>query len=446
MAQRRRWTVALGIATAAFLTACSTAGNQPQASQQPSGTSSGSSEKVTITWATTNSGSTLPAEQKIADAFTAANPNITVKVDAINFSDYDTKLNTSLRSGQGPDVFRINHPNVQAWTNAGYLADLTQPIADNQIDTAKFVPGLLDIGKVNGKQYSLPIDTDARAFWYNPKLLEKAGLVDADGKAKPPSTWDELVDAVAKFKGSGTFGYVYRTDSDYAMAYEAVGSYIKTAGGQILSTDAQPQAVASTDENTIAAVTLLQKIAATGAVPPGESNMSEQTSNTLFANGKVAMMTGGPWVRDAILKAKPKLQYGTDYALAPIPTPEAGGTSASASGGWQIGVNAKSKNAAAAAKFLAFFEQPDNLISLASSNSFPPVLDGMNGEPFASDPFYDAFKQLLPNSGLPITPVPQMAQVSAAFESAARAAVNEGKDVRAQLAAFDKKVNEQVLQ
>lgn len=436
MGRHGRWAATLTVATATCLAmaACSTAGNQPETSQ------SGSGEKVAITWATTNSESALTAEQKIVDAFMSANPDITIKVDAINFADYDTKLNTSLRSGQGPDVFRVNHPNVQAWKNAGYLADLTEPITTNGVDTGKFIPGLLQIGQVDGKQYALPIDTDARAFWYNPKLLKKAGI------AAPPATWDELVTDVAKLKDSGTYGYVYRTDSDYAMAYEAVGPFLKTAGGHILSTDTPAKAVASTDENTIAAVTLLQRIAATGAVPPGESNMSEATTNKLFASGQVAMMTGGPWVRDAIMKDNPDLKFGTDYALAVIPTPQAGGDSASTAGGWQIGLNSKSKNAAAAAKFLAFFEQPENLTTLASSNSFPPLVDGMNNEPFASDPFYDAFEKLLPNSGLPITPVAQMAQVSAAFEVAARAAVNQGKDVKTELAAFDQKANEQILQ
>jgi multiple sugar transport system substrate-binding protein len=445
MGQSRRWkvTVAVALMTALGASACSTAGNQqqPQTSQ-----SSGAAQQTTITWGTTGNDSLLAAERKIIDAFQAANPNITAKLQATNFADFDTKMTTALRSGQGPDVFRVNHPNVQAWTNAGYLADLTQPMSDNGVDTAKFIPGLLDIGKVNGKQYTLPIDTDCRAFWYNPKLLVKAGIVDGSGKAKPPTTWDELVADVAKFKDSGTYGYVFRTDSDYAMAYEAVGPYLKTAGGKILSSDAQPKAVAADDPNTVAAVTLLQKIVATGAIPPGEAKMSEQTSENLFANAKVAMMTAGPWAKDAILKTNPKLKYSTDYTLTTIPTPQAGGTSASASGGWQIGMNAKSKNAQAAAKFLAFFEQPDNLVTLASSNSFPPLTDGMNGAPFGTDPFYDAFKKLLPNSGLPITPVAQLAQVSAAFEVAGRAAVNQNKDVKTELADFDKKVNEQVLQ
>ncbi len=444
MIQHRRWFLGSSAIAAGLLglVGCSTSG-------QPSGQSSGapsSGAKTTITYDTVGNDSLIAAERKIVSAFEQANPDVTVNVQAGNFSDYDTKMTTAFRSGQAGDVLRINHPNVQAWTSAGYLADLTQAIGDQKVDTGKFVPGLLAIGKVNGKQYAMPIDTDARAFWYNPKLLVKAGMVDASGAAKPPATWDELVADVTKFKGSGTYGYVYRTDSDYAMAYEAVGPYLKTAGGKVLSGDSKPMAVSAGDSNTVAAVTLLQKIAATGAVPPGEANMSEQTSEDLFANGQVAMMTAGPWAKDAILKTKPDLKYGSDYSLTVIPTPQAGGTSASSSGGWQIGVNAKSKNAAAAAKFLAFFEKPENLVTLASSNSFPPLIDGMSGAPFGTDPFYDAFKKLLPNSGLPITPVAQLAQVSAAFEVAGRAAVNEGKDVKTELSDFDKKVNEQVLQ
>lgn len=441
MRQQRRWTTALVatvLACLLALNACSTATTPSTGDDKAGG-------KTTISWGTTGNDSLLAAERKIISAFEKANPDITVRLDAINFADYDTKMTTSLRSGQGPDVFRVNHPNVQAWTNAGYLAKLDESITAEKINTGDFIPGLLAIGKVKDGQYTLPIDTDCRAFWYNPKLLEAQGIVDSAGKAKPPATWDELVQAVAKFKGESTYGYVYRTDSDYAMAYETIGPYLKTAGGKILSEDGS-KAVAADDPNTVASVQLLQSIAATNAVPPGEANMSEETSEKLFSSGKVAMMTAGPWAREAIMKDNPDLKFGTDYAVSTIPTPTGSEKSASASGGWQIGLNTKSNNQAAAAKFLAFFEQPDNLVTLASNNSFPPLTDGMSGEPFASDPFYEPFKEMLPNSGLPITPVPQLAQVAADFESSARAAVNQGKDVQAELSAFDKKVNEQVLQ
>lgn len=436
---RRRTRTAVVAAAVSLLTlaSCSTArGPSPAA---PSGGT------TTITWATSSDGATLEAERKIVDAFQSANPSITVKVEPTNFADYDTKMTTALRSGQGPDVFRVNHPNVQAWSSAGYLADLGPTITSEKIDTSAFIPGLLAIGSVDGVQRTLPVDTDCRAFWYNPRLLVKAGIVDGSGKAQPPTTWSQLLSDVAKFKGQDTYGYVYRTDSDYAMAYEAVGPYLKAAGGQVLTANGAPKAVAATDPNTVAAVKLLQQIAAT-SVPPGEANMAEATSEKLFASGKVAMMTAGPWARANMLQMNPKLKLGTDYAVTTIPTPTAGGTSASASGGWQIGLNAKSKNQAAAAKFLAFFEQSQNLVSLATTTSFPPLVDGMTGAPFGTDPFYKPFQEMLPHSGLPITPVAQLAQVAAAFEVAGRAAVNQKEDVTTALTKFDQQVNEQVLQ
>jgi len=429
---RRRGIGAAALVTVAglALTACS--------SGEPDEASS-SGGQVTITYATVGADALLAAEQKIIDAFEAANPTIKVKVEKYNFEDYDTKLTTAFRGGAGPDVLRVNHPNVQAWGNAGYLADLTSVVNSSGFQKAEFVPGLLQIGLVGGKQYSLPIDTDARVLFYNPKLLKGAGI------SAPPATWAELLTDVQKFKGTNAYGYGFRSDSDYAMAYETVGPYMKAAGGQILNTEAQPQAVAGTDQKTIDAVTLLQNIVKTGAVPPGENNMGETTINNLFTSGKVAMMTGGPWVREAILKAKPDAKLGVDYAVAPIPAQEAGGITASTSGGWQIGAGAKSANLDATKSFISFFEQPANLISLASSNSFPPLTSGLDGPPFAGDPFYDPFKAVLPNSGLPITPVAQMAQVSAVFEKNVRAAVNQGDSAQGKLTAFDDEVNKAVL-
>ncbi len=394
---------------------------------------------VTIHWGTPSTDTQIKTEQTIIDAFEKANPKIKVKVDQIDFNNYDTKLSTSLRGRSGPDVFQVNHPNVQAWTNAGYLTDLNSAISSGQIATKDFIPGLLDIGKVKGGQYTVPLTTDARALWYNPALFKSAGI------ATPPKTWDELVTDVAKFKGTDKYGFVFRSDNDYAMAYEAAGSFIKSAGGQILSGADSPKGVAGSDDNTVAAVQLLQDIYKTGAVPPGENNMSEQTMTKLFAGGKVAMMVGGPWFKAEIEAANPKAKFGTSYVTTTIPTPQAGGKPASASGGWQVGVSKFTKHADAAKKLLAWMTTKDNLIKQSSTGAFPPINDGMDGATFSSA-FYAPFKAELPNSGLPIPPVTQLAQVAAAFEKYVLPAVTGGKNVKDQLNSFDSEVDEQVLQ
>lgn len=418
----------------------STAGGAGAAGSAGAG---GAGPATAITWATATVATSMPAEQKVIDNCSKT-MNLDVKVEQIPFTNYDTKMTTSLRGGNGPDVFRVNHPNVQAWANAGFLADLSAPIAAGTIKTGQLIPGLVNIGKVAGKQFSLPNDTDARVLFYNTTLLKSAGIVDSTGAALPPATWSELVADVAKFTG-GTYGFAFRADSDYAMAYEAVGPFMKAAQGVVVSNGATPQAVAGDDKNTIAAVQLLQDIVATGSTPPGESTMSDATIANLFAAGKLALYTGGPWERPQIEAANPKFLYGANYKTAVIPVPKAGEKSASTSGGWQNGINSKSKHLDADYKFLNCMEEPANLISLGTSGSFPPVLNGMDSPTYAKDPFFDAFKTVLPNSGLPITPVAQLAQVSAAFEQAVLPALLAKKSPQAQLQSFDEQTNAEIL-
>ncbi len=413
------------------------------ASESSSSAASGSASEnapsgpaVTLTYGTTGGDDQLAAEQKVLDAFQKVNPSITVKLDSTPFDAYDTKLTTALRAGNGPDVFRVNHPNVQAWTNAQFLA----PLDNAGVDTSAFITGLVDIGKVNGKQYALPLDTDARVLYFNPAILAKAGIT------APPATWDELLTALPKIKATGAYGYSYRSSGDYDMAYETVGPYMNTAGGAILADNSgRASGAAAGNAGTVKAVEFLQQVVKSGATPPGQANMTEDTMVKLFAQGKLAFMVGGPWERPTILKDNPKAKYGTDFKTAPVPVETAGGKSASTSGGWQIGIAAKSKNLDAATKLLTFIEQPANLISIAAVGSFPPLKTGLDSEPWKSDPFYDAYKTVLPNSGLPILPVPQLAQVAAAFEKNVAPVLLSGSSAKEALTAFDTQVNEQIL-
>lgn len=56
--------------------------------------------------------------------------------------------------------------------------------------------------------YFIPWTIGTMIFSYQPELFVEAGIVDADGNAKPPETWDELLDAAKKLTvdidGDGT--------------------------------------------------------------------------------------------------------------------------------------------------------------------------------------------------------------------------------------------------
>ncbi len=383
-------------------------------------------------------------EGQVIEAFRKAHPDIKVTVEQTPLGEYNTKLITQFRSGKGPDIGRVNHTDIQTFAAGGFLRPLESAISSQNIDIDTLIPGLVDVGVVDGTQVTLPLGTDARVLYYSPKLLAEKGVTE------PPRTWDQLLDAVGKFSDAqttGVYGYGFPTDNDYSLSYEAIGPYLKAAGGELVSSDTPPQAIAATSEGAIAAVQLLQDIVNTGAVPAGVGNTSGDTIGQLMSQGKLAMMLGGPWSKSSLVNNNPDLVYGTDYATAAVPTPTAGEPSGSAAGGWQIGLFAKgTHDPAAAEQLLAFMMEKDNLVLLNKNEAFPPLKDGLSLEPWASDPFFEAFNEVLPRAGLPIAPVPQLAEVSAVFErSIEPVLVDPTKSVKQALAEFDKRINTEVL-
>ena len=65
---------------------------------------------------------------------------------------------------------------------------------DSNFDTSIYLPGLLDPGKVDGKQYLLPKDYSPLAVYYNKKLFDAATVpYPEDGW-----TWDDLLATAQK--------------------------------------------------------------------------------------------------------------------------------------------------------------------------------------------------------------------------------------------------------
>ena len=75
--------------------------------------------------------------------------------------------------------------------------DLASVAGDIQSGVSHVPEGGINPWQVDGKTYAVPFTFGIEGFWYNTDLFEQAGI-DA-----PPTTLDELKDAVAKLKDAG---------------------------------------------------------------------------------------------------------------------------------------------------------------------------------------------------------------------------------------------------
>src|SRR5665647_2677084 len=96
--------VALGVSVAMLLAACGGGDTEEPEGGTPS--DSGQAEEVALTfWHNSTTGAGREFWDNTVADFEAANPGVTINVQAIQNEDMDGKLQTALNSGDAPDIF-----------------------------------------------------------------------------------------------------------------------------------------------------------------------------------------------------------------------------------------------------------------------------------------------------------------------------------------------------
>ena len=124
-------------------------------------------------------------QQAIVDAFTAANPTVTVNVTVADWDAYWDKLQTGLAGGDAPDVFAMDGPLGPDYQTRDVLLDLTPFIEAEGYDLGQLDENAVkDFTTADGSQFGLPRDLNVIALFYNKPMFDAAGI------PYPDDTWD----------------------------------------------------------------------------------------------------------------------------------------------------------------------------------------------------------------------------------------------------------------
>ncbi|MEU4395454.1 sugar ABC transporter substrate-binding protein [Kribbella sp. NPDC023855] len=118
--------------------------------------------------------------KKVFEAFTAENPDITVRMEVLPWDQYWTKLTTELASGKAPDVFWLTVENFPDLAGKGVLAPLDDLIAKAGIKLDSYHPNVVQSYKFEDKQLGMPKDLGVVGLLYNKTLVAKAGITMPD--------------------------------------------------------------------------------------------------------------------------------------------------------------------------------------------------------------------------------------------------------------------------
>jgi multiple sugar transport system substrate-binding protein len=180
------------------------------------------------------------------------------------------------------DVSFLKFFLVKDYAEKGFIDSLDEYTSGSNA-FSQFNQSVLDIGRVNEKQYAIPQMVDPNILLYRADIFEKYNL-------EVPKTMDELM-ATAKFiteNVDGMYGIVARGGRGARPNWNW-SSFLKAWGGNYLDSQGRPTV------NTPEAVAALEFFTdlLTNYGPPGVSDYNWQDVQDSMAAGKVAMMYDG---------------------------------------------------------------------------------------------------------------------------------------------------------
>ncbi|WP_308916374.1 ABC transporter substrate-binding protein [Jannaschia sp. LMIT008] len=130
-------------------------------------------------------------QQRLADDFMAANPDVTIRMLAPS-TDYDEGLVSVIRqdmAGTAPDLFLVGS-HLLAEVAARDLAPPMDDLLDGRdMDALGYSDAALALTQVDGVQVGLPWTSSTPVMFYNAELVRQAG----GDPAAMPTTWDEAI-------------------------------------------------------------------------------------------------------------------------------------------------------------------------------------------------------------------------------------------------------------
>lgn len=209
-----------------------------------------------------------------------------VRLVGVPFGAYDSKLETAIPRGNGPDLFIAGHGSLGKWTDMGLVQPWTEPV-----DT--FLPSTVEAVTVKDTVWGVPLAFKSVLLLYDPERI-----------SEPPRTIEELIEVARSETNNGRYGLAYQAAEPYfhaAWVHGYGGTLVDENGAQL---DSEPQ---------IQALKLARRLAVDEGIAPQQP--TSELIGRLYNEGRATFVISGPWFVSDVDRP---------IAAAPLPTLENG--------------------------------------------------------------------------------------------------------------------------
>lgn len=302
----------------------------------------------------------------IVKKFNAAQSEVHVVDTEVPADAWDQKMKAAQAAGKAPDVY-THSASIQDSVGAEQLHELNGIVSDEAL--GQLIAPALPISQINGKTYAYPLLLEPQTvlFW-NKAMLDAAGVDSTHG----PTTWAELLDACAKIKptlASGQYCIAPAQDA-ITFAWSTAGQLYNFTGHLALTSD---WTAADIDNQGFRDLMDAYKQLWDNDYMP-KQELVPYVAGPDFGQQKVAFKVSGSWMMSEIGSDYPDMLANTGAGPF-VNSPNADGRSATTLGNFKWVIDAKTKNAEAAGKFLEWCiaGDPANVLDFFANTQFTKI-------------------------------------------------------------------------
>ncbi|MER8002925.1 extracellular solute-binding protein [Streptomyces sp. NPDC095613] len=229
------------------------------------------------------------------------------------------------------------------------------------------------LGSYRGTQYGIARSVNSLALFYNADVLREAGV-------EPPTTWAELKATAKKLTRGSRYGMAFSATPNADGVYQFLPFFWSAGGDESRLDDGKGAPALRLWKDLVD-----QKSASGAVVTWNQQDIAEQ-----FIGGRAAMMVNGPWNVPVLNEHK-----DLNWAVAPIPVPEAGRPPVPPIGGTVMTVprTGDEDRQRTAAKIINCLNERRNQVDWGESRNNVPTRTSAAAEYTAKNPKLAAFAE-----------------------------------------------------
>lgn len=323
-----------------------------------------------------------------------------------------------LARGNGtPDVFSQDVIWIAGFAAAGWALPLDEFVDAGM--TSKYFEGTLSACKWDGKLTALPWFMDTGMMYHRKDLLDQYGEA-------VPSTWAEMarIGKAAMEAGDTEFGFLWQGKQAEVLVCDAVEA-IASNGGAILSDDGRSARIG--ESAAVEAIQFLYDTINEMKISPSDVlSWDEEPSRQPFTAGKSMFLRNWSYVWP-IAQDPSVSEIVGKVGAGPLPHFD-GGQSASTLGGYQLGLNANTKERDAAWEFMSWMSAPEQQKRIALNFGLGPSRPALfdDAELNEKQPFMATLRPVF-TGATPRPVTPEYAKVTLALQSGISKALVNGE-------------------